>query len=127
MRKISRLELDRLLINNVCEIRFVRRRPERAPGRPLTRQMICTKSEDLLNSQNGKLSLNYAPPGGPKIDEKKYNMLVVWDIFMQDFRNVSMENCYLLRKTPANDEFWKYYNEVLLHMDASDKIQFMDY
>lgn len=127
MKKIGRTELSRLLTNNVCEIVFVRRRPERARGRPETRKMICSNSMDLLNSHRGITALNFHLPRGPKmVDERVHNLVVVWDIFMQDYRNVSMESCYLMRKTPANDEFWKYYDEVLVHMEASDKMQFMD-
>lgn len=127
MKKLNRTQLAQLLTNNVCEITFVRRRPERARGRPPTRKMLCSNSMDLLNSQNGKLSLNFRLPGGPKkIDELKHNVVVVWDIFMQDYRNVSMEACYLLKEIPANDEFWQYYNEVLIKMTPEEKLHFMD-
>lgn len=127
MRKIGRVELDSLLKNNVCEITFVRRRPERAPGRPIVRRMICSNSISLLDSEDGIRSLNFHYPKGPKqIDEAFHNVVVVWDIFMQDYRNVSMEACYLNKSIPANEEFWKYYNNVLLPMSPQQKLAFMD-
>ena len=64
-RLVSRTELKALLQNNVCEIVFVRRRPERAPVPPRVeiRRMICTNSLKLLTSYN---------------------------IFIKDYRNVSI-------------------------------------
>lgn len=127
MRRIDRGELDKKLLNSVCEIVFIRRRPERAKGRPITRRMLCSKSMNLLNSPNGKLSLNFRLPRGPKkVNEVKHNLVVVWDIFMQDYRNVSMDDCFLVKEIPANEEFWKYFNEVLYPMSAEDKAAFMD-
>ena len=45
---------------------------------------------------------------------------------MQDYRNISMENCYVIQTIPGNDAFWKYYNEVLYTMTPAQKINFMD-
>lgn len=127
MRKMDRLSLDNKLMNAVCEIVFVRRRPERAKGRPITRRMLCSKSISLLGSPNGKVSLNFRLPSGPKkINESKHNIVVVWDIFMQDYRNVSMDACYLVKEIPATDEFWKYFNEHLYPMSSEQKATFMD-
>lgn len=127
MKKVNRIELDSLLLHNACEIVFVRRRPERAPQRPVFRRMLCSKSMHLLNSVNGKLSLNFRFPRGPKkIDENKQNIIVAWDIFMQDYRNISMDACYLVQSIPDDDTFWKYYNEVLLPMTPEQKQVFMD-
>lgn len=122
---ISKEVLEQKLLNNVVDLRFVRRIP--VPGRPATRRMLCTKSSSLLNSPNGRMSLNYKPPiGGKQFDERKENALVVWDIFMQNFRAVSLEGAVVLNEIPANDEFWKYYNESLLPMTAEQKLQFMN-
>lgn len=127
MRKLSKGELDSLLLHNACEIVFLRRRPERAKGRPIFRRMLCSKSMELLNSENGIRSLNFRLPGGPpKIDELKHNVCVVWDIFMQDYRNVSMDKCWLVQQIPGDDRFWKYYNEVLYPMSQDQKMNFMD-
>lgn len=122
---ISREALEQKLLNNVVDLRFVRRIP--IPGRPPTRRMLCTKSSSLLNSTNGRMSLNYKPPLGSKqFNETKQNALIVWDIFMQSFRVVSLEGATVINEIPANDEFWKYYNQVLLPMTADQKLQFMN-
>jgi len=126
-RIINRGELSNLLLDNACEIIFVRRRPERAPGHPAIRRMLCSNSMNLLNSMNGIRSLNFHLPRGPKkIDEVKHNVVVVWDIIMQDYRNVSMDNCHLRQTVPGDDTFWKYYSDVLLPMTADQKMNFQD-
>jgi len=126
-RQIYRPEFKSLIQNNVCEIVFVRRRPERAPNRPEVRRMLCTHSFNLLTSYNSKISLNFRlPKTARRLDEVKHNIVVVWDIFMQDYRNVSMDTCYIRQQVPDDDTFWKYYNDVLLNMTADQKMNFMD-
>lgn len=126
-RQIQYGELKRLLSTNVCEIVFVRRRPERAPGRPEVRRMLCSNSMNILDSDNGIRSLNFHyPKTGRRINEVKHNIVVVWDIMMQDYRNVSMDMCYLRQTIPGDDTFWKYYNNVLLKMSGAQKQTFMD-
>jgi hypothetical protein len=123
--KIDRTRLDNILRNNVCDIRFVRRNPKK--GMAGTRRMLCTKCLDLLNSTNGRISLNYRPPShSPLINEAAENLLIVWDVFMQDFRNINMNDCYLLKQIPADDTFWKYFNENLYTMSPDDKLNFMN-
>ena len=83
-------ELNSLLANNVLDIRFVRRVPVR--GKPLTRRMLCTKSNEILNSNNGLISLGYrAPVQAPKYSPDSEGLVIVWDILMQDFRNPSLK------------------------------------
>jgi len=89
--------------------------------------MLCTKSYELLNSTNGRISLNYAPPTHPPlINEAKENLLIVWDIYMQQFRNINMNDCYLLNQLPADDSFWEYFNENLYNMTPEQKMAFMN-
>lgn len=123
MRKVNRIELANLLATNVCDILFVRRRPERTLHKnKLIRRMFCTNSNSLLNSLNGRTSLGYRPPKGPKkIDEVKHNVVVTWDIFMQDYRNVSMDACFLVNEFPADESFWEYFNENIYPMTAKEK------
>jgi hypothetical protein len=121
---IQRVALDSLLLKNVCEIRFVRRRPRAGDGP--TRRMLCTKSYELLNSVNGRTTLNYAPPRGPKkINEAAENVLVVWDILMQDYRTINMNSCDLIQQIPDN-EFWEYFNENIYPMSPEQKFNFMN-
>lgn len=130
-RKVGRIELARLLQQTACEIIFERRRPERAPDRPHIRRMLCTNSEDIFrhteNGIGGANVLNFHYPyTARRLDERKHNIVVVWDIFMQDYRNVSMENCHVRQIIPDNDTFWKYYNDVLSKMSPQQKMDFMD-
>lgn len=117
-------ELNNLLANNVLDIRFVRRVQVR--GMPATRRMLCTKSNSLLNSNNGLLSLNYRPPVQmPKFNPESEGLVIVWDIFMQDFRNIPAESTTVLKTIPADDTFWKYFNNELRIMTQQQKINFM--
>ena len=89
--------------------------------------MWCTKSYNLLNSINGKVGLNYRPPTHPnQINESVHNVLVVWDILMQDYRLISFEQCNLIQQIPADDTFWKYFNENIYPMTTEQKINFMN-
>ena len=122
---VQRTTLDSILLSNVCDIRFVRRLPK--PGYPPTRRMLCTKSYSLLNSTNGRITLNYRPPIGPvKINEAADNLIVVWDILMQDYRNVNMNQCDLVQQFPATDEFWTYFNDNIYPMSGEQKLSYMN-
>ena len=123
--RISRTALNGILLSNVCEVRFARRIIK--PGVPGTRRMLCTKSHSLLTSTNGKITLNYrAPTRSPIINEAQENVVVVWDILLQDYRNLSMDQCDLLQQIPANEEFWTYFNENIYPMSAEQKFNFMN-
>lgn len=122
---VQRATLDSILLSNVCEVRFARR--DLKAGSSPTRRMLCTKSYNLLNSTNGRITLNYRPPRGPlKINEAADNLIVVWDILMQDYRNINMNQCDLVKQYPVNEEFWTYFNENIYPMSAEQKISFMN-
>jgi len=53
------------------------------------------------------------------------NLLLVWDIFMQDWRMVNMDACDLVNTIPEN-EFWNYFNNTLLKMSPQQKMTYMD-
>ena len=122
---VNQPTLETLLLSNVLDLRFTRRIP--IAGKSPTRRMICTKSYELLNSTNGKIVLNYVPPKkGHKLNESKSNVCVVWDILMQNYRVVSADEVEVLKQMPANDEFWKTFNNEIYTMSTAQKIQFMD-
>ena len=122
--QIARPALDTLLRSNVCEVRFVRRDPR--PGDGPTRRMLCTKDLSNLTSLNGRTTLHYRPPrGGMQVNEAMQNICVVWDIFMQDYRNVAMNSCNLIQTIPAN-EWWGYFNENIYPMSPAQKANFMN-
>ena len=123
--KVGRAQLQNLLLDNVAEIRFRRRvnDPTRAPYRT----MLCTNSDALLQSINGRVTLNFKPPKqGLKFSPAGKNIVMTWDILMQEFRAVSMDDCELLNKYPANDEFWKVFNEKFFVMSPAQKVLYMN-
>ena len=123
--RVQRATLDSLLLKNVCDIRFARRIVK--PGQSPTRRMLCTKSLSLLNSVNGRVSLNYFPPKGPPYSYLgPDNLAVAWDILMQDYRNINMNQCDLISEIPANEEFWAYFNESIYPMSPQQKLNFMN-
>ncbi|NBP16779.1 hypothetical protein EBU95_20730 [bacterium] len=104
---MTKSELDSKLLTNVIDLRFVRRRP--VAGLPATRRILCTKSADLLNSVEGKIHLNYRAPGSqPNFDPTTKNLITVWDIFMQDYRNINGDAFDVINQIPADETFWKY-------------------
>ena len=122
---VQRATLDNILLSNVCELRFVRKVP--LAGASPTRRMLCTKSHSLLNSSNGRITLNYRPPRGPvKVNEAADNLIVVWDILMQDYRNVNMNQCDLVQQFPADEEFWTYFNDNIYPMSGEQKLTYMN-
>ena len=75
----------------------------------------------------GRLALNYRPAlNTPHFNTSQKNLLITWDIFMQDYRCINMAACELITFIPAGKEFWKYFNEVLAGMSQKQKIEFMN-
>ena len=123
--KASLPTLKSLLLSNVVEIKFNRRRLK--PGAAPTRRMLCTNSLSLLNSTEGRLALNYKRAiNMPKFDPNAKDLIITWDIFMQDYRCINMVACDLIQVIPANQLFWKFFNEKLAGLSAPQKISFMN-
>ena len=96
------------------------------PGSPPTRRMLCTSDLSLLNSPRGRIALNFRPA----YQNQKYNLVqkdlvLAWDIFMQDYRLISMNACELVSVIP-NAGFWKFFNERLALLSTKEKIDFMN-
>jgi len=122
--KASLATLKNLLLNNVAEIKFSRRRPK--SGAPATRRMLCTNSLPLLNSPEGRVALNYKRAINlPKFNPEAKNLLITWDILMQDYRCVNMVACNLINVIPVA-QFWNFFNKKLALMSATDKTRFMN-
>lgn len=122
---ISSANLKALLQNNVCEIRFLRKKPKL--GFSPYRRMVCTNANQLLLSPDGRLTLNYKPPGGaPRFNQMQENVVIAWDVLMQDYRAISCQSCDLIASIPVNEEFWKYFRETLLPMTGGQKTAFMN-
>ena len=123
--RIALQTLKTLLESNVLEIKFTRRKPK--PGAGRTRRMFCTTSNTLLNSDNGRRVLGFEPTNKPlRFNPAAKNLVVVWDLFKRGNRMVNVDSCDLIATIPANDEFWRYYNENLSKMTAGEMENFYD-
>jgi len=123
---VSRQQLISILKDNVCEVKFFRKVFK--PGFPETRRMLCTNSFALLNSVNGRLTLNYKPTSKlPHYDPTIKNLIITWDIFMQDYRQINFnQGVNLLKTIPANEEFWEYFNKNLAGLTPQEKLNFQN-
>lgn len=122
---VSLTSLRSVLQNNVCEIKFTRRRLQ--AGKSPTRRMLCTNSVALLNSVDGRLTLNYYSPGRqPRFNPTQKNLVIAWDIFMQDFRCINCDKCDLITSIPAGEAFWKYFKQNLAPLTPAQKLSYME-
>jgi hypothetical protein len=100
-------------------------------GKPLFRRMLCTSSPTLLNSLDGRITLNFRPTTPPPFRNRsynpdQYNLVILWDIFMQDYRAINMGFCNLIARVPANKEFWEYFNKELAKLKPNQKTAWMN-
>ena len=123
--KVALPTLKTLLLDNVLEIRYIRRFSK--PGFPATRRMLCTNKSSILSSEPGKKLLNFRQPlkQQPKYNPVTKNIVIAWDILVQDYRCITADDCEVLATIKDEEEFWKYYNEKLYPMTPGDKIKFM--
>jgi len=126
--RLGRTALWMLLQTNAAELRFQRRIEK--PGFNGYRRMLCTNDQKLLLSAPGKRVLNYAPPTSSlKYDPAAKNLVVAWDIFMQNFRMINcndVEVIAVIKTNPDPAPFWKYFYERLNDMSSQQKAQFMN-
>lgn len=121
----------------VAEVVFVRRRRPKDPSvTSKTRRMICTTNQLLLNSPFGKKTLRYTPAyQAPPYNARSKGLITVWDILMQDWRNIDAKSAVVIKKTSedslpiyVNDQegiqkFALFFNAKIRRMNAR---QFMD-
>lgn len=125
MRDIGFRSALPLLRDNVCELFILRRHPK--PGWKRYRRMLCTNNLNLLMSSNGYNILGFKPAISPDpMKRKPYNLITVWDIFMQDYRCVNLDECYLVKTHIANDKFWDTFNKEFYPMSTEEKLIYMD-
>jgi len=124
--KVSLGDLRKICLKNVAELKFTRRNKLRYPP---TRRMLCTLDSILLNSDFGKEVLNFKTPKfSAPYNAKAKGLLTVWDIIMQDWRNVPVEACELVVAVPTQpqNEFIKYFDQKIGKMSSLQKKSFMD-
>jgi hypothetical protein len=126
--RLGRTALWILLQKNVVELRFHRRIFKQ--GFKDYRRMLCTNDKSLLLSVPGKQILNFTSPSGSlRYDPASKNLIVAWDIFIQNFRMINcddVEVVAVIQTTPDQTEFWKYFNFRLAKMSADQKALFMN-
>jgi hypothetical protein len=126
--RLGRTALWMLLQTNAAELRFLRRIQKSGFGD--YRRMLCTNDKTLLLSVPGKRILNYSPPTSSlKYDPTSKNLVVAWDIFMQNFRMINcndVEVISVIKTSPDSQPFWTYFYERLVHMSAAQKARFMN-
>lgn len=126
--RLGRTALWMLLQTNVAELRFHRRIPK--SGFNDYRRMLCTNDPKLLLSTPGKTILHFVPSVGHlKYDPSSKNLVVAWDIFMQNYRMINcndVEVISVIKTTPDPQPFWTYFYEHLATMSAAHKARFMN-
>lgn len=122
--KASLTALSSLLQTSVVEIKFKRRKPK--PGFPDTRRMLCTNCRVILDSYEARQALKYTPTKQPpKFNPAAKNIVIAWDIFVQDYRCISADNLEIVAIIPGDDTFWEYFSDRLSKMTAGEKTGFM--
>lgn len=125
--KLSRSALTALLSKNAAEIKFIRRRPH--AGDLPTRRMLATNDTILLNSSAGRTALNFRPAtGNLQFNPTTRNLVLTWDIMMQDYRLVPADSVEVVSVIPTTppEKFWEYFSEVLSKMTPGEKTRFMN-
>lgn len=124
--QVSRGELERLLRFNICEIRFKRRHAK--PGMATTRRMLCTNSLNFLVIPQWQVALNYRfAKSYPKFNQEEKNVIITWDILMQDFRIIPLDEAELIQRYDASDEgFGPVFNKVFRKMSPRAKLKWMN-
>ena len=112
---------------NLVELKFDRRRPlgYQFPHR----RMLCTLDPVILDSELGLKILNFKKPfTGPAYNAAAKNLLTVWDIIMQDWRNIPVENSNVIATVPTKppEKFWEYFDKVISKMTAKQKANFIN-
>lgn len=130
-------DLKSFLNYYVAEVVFVRRRKPKDPSvTSETRRMICTTSQLLLNSPFGKKVLRYKPARfTPPYNAASKGLVTVWDLFMQDWRNIDVKSAVVIAKRGEDslpmyvntqegiEQFALFFEAKLRRMNAR---QFMD-
>ena len=128
--KLSYTGLRQLLSSHVVELAFTRRHEKE--GSSMQRRMLCTLDTKLLNSLPGKVTLNFrVPTQPPPYLAKAYNLIVVWDIFWQDYRAIPIDATSIIAAIPCRtkkeqEQFWEYFVMKFQYMSASDKQKYMN-
>jgi hypothetical protein len=126
MNRLTLKGLQSLCETHLVELKFIRRL--RSNSNIPTRRMLCTRDMRILNSELGKMTFNFILPSkSPPYDASSKNLLTVFDIIFQDWRNIPVENTLVVMAIPTNPQkiFWEYFDRVLRKMTKKEKQSFI--
>jgi hypothetical protein len=122
----------------VAEIVFVRRRRAKDPSVTVkTRRMICTLNFPLLVA-NAKIFNFKKPTSAPPYNAASKQLVTVWDIIMQNWRNIDVKSAVIIAKSDVAGlpmyvnskvdmaKFMDFYDKKIARMTVGDKRKFMD-
>lgn len=118
--------LERICDTHVVELNFARRRVKN--GFPPKRRILCTRSRILLNSTLGQEILNFKKPTQPHpYNAPSKGLVTVWDILLQDWRNIPAEACQVITAVSVEpqDRFWKWFSLKIKPMSSTAKEDFI--
>lgn len=124
--------LQLLLRSNVVQANFIRRHEKL--GWSVSRGAFITTNFELLNGDLGYKTLNFKPPNGRGMgyDHRKYNLVVGWDIFRQEYRVFGVENSRISKYFDVTSEesraaFWVYFRDYIMTLSPQQKLIYMGY
>jgi hypothetical protein len=91
--------------------------------------MLATNDTILLNSSAGRTALNFRPATGSlPFNPAHKNLVLTWDILMQNYRLVPADNIDVVSVIPTTppEQFWQYFSESLVRMTPGEKERFMN-
>ena len=128
---INYINYKHLYANFVVEVKVIRRNEKENTGP--TRRFLCTNSRLLLNSPGGRSAFHFSPPTHPNIlkNPAAYNLITVYDLLKQDYRNVNLDTDKVLAAIPVSNRediaiFWEYFNSNIAKWSSSNKDMFMN-
>lgn len=127
MNRLTLGGLQSLCETHLVELKFIRR--TKATGVLPTRRMLCTRDMRILTSELGRMTFNFTlPTKSPPYDPKTKNLLTVFDIIFQDWRNIPVESVMVVMAVPTNPQksFWEYFDKVLRKMTKTQKQNFIN-
>jgi hypothetical protein len=127
MIRVSLQGLKQLCETNLVELKFIRR--NKTTDKFPTRRMLCTRDMRIIDSDIGRKVFNFTPPkGSPPYDAIPKNLLTVFDIIYQDWRNIPVESVVVLVAVPTNPQkkFWEYFDTRLRNMTKTQKKDFIN-
>lgn len=108
----------------VVWLRFHRRRPK--PEFNAYRRMVASTCYDILMSNEGRMTLNYRPTNGqPAYNPYEYNLIPVWDLLVQDYRMIPVDEVEIDYFVEA-EHFWQIFKYTLAPMTGEQKTNWMN-